>query len=336
MPRSSRFGHVETVSSGKFRARCTGPDGVRRSKTFKTKTDAQVWLSSMETSIAQKTWRPPEGGNTTVGTYADSYLARQDLRPSTRELYETTWRVRLRDAWANVPVADVSVDRVRAWHARASKSTGPTALAIAYRLLRSILNVAVADGVIAANPCRTGTAAAPRPAKPARTLTAAEVRVVADAVPSRYRSLVLVLGFGGLRFGEATALRRCDIEKGGQFIRVERIVRYVGKKWLVGPPKTDAGRRTVALPTFVGDALETTSTASSERRLTHSSSAQRQGTTWRVRTSRRPSRAHCGVPICRLRAFTGFATPVRHWPHQQELAPANSCTDWGTPPPRLR
>ncbi len=32
---------------------------------------------------------------------------------------------------------------------------------------------------------------------------------------------------------------------------VERSVRYLQGRWLVGPPKTDAGRRTVALPQFV-------------------------------------------------------------------------------------
>lgn len=64
----------------------------------------------------------------------------------------------------------------------------------------------------------------------------------------------LVLGFGGLRFGEATALRRRDVQDEGGSLRVERNARYVDKEWLVGPPKTDAGRRTVALPEFVATA----------------------------------------------------------------------------------
>ncbi len=256
MSRSSRFGHVEKLPSGKLRARCTGPDGVRRSKTFRTKTDARVWLSTVESRVAQKTWRPPESGRVTVGTYAASYLARTDLRASTRALYASTWARHLEEPWGSVPVAEATRERVRAWHSRATKTTKPTALAIAYRLLRSILNVAVGDGAISANPCQIKSAAAPKPATQARSLTASEVRAIAEAMPARYRALVLVLGFGGLRFGEATALRRCDVMPDGSVLSVERSARYVGNEWVVGPPKTDAGRRTVAMPGFVATAVE--------------------------------------------------------------------------------
>jgi hypothetical protein len=38
-------------------------------------------------------------------------------------------------------------------------------------------------------------------------------------------------------------------------IRVERNVRYVAKQWRVGPPKTDVGQRTVALPALVATSL---------------------------------------------------------------------------------
>lgn len=127
-------------------------------------------------------------------------------------------------------------------------ATGPTALAQAYRLLRAILNVAVRDGVIEMNPCRLRSAGAPKPARPSRSLTVSEVQALAEAVPARYRVLILVLAFGGLRFGEATALRRRDLGVDGSTVRVERSVRYISGAWLVGPPKSEAGRRTVALP----------------------------------------------------------------------------------------
>ncbi len=63
-----------------------------------------------------------------------------------------------------------------------------------------------------------------------------------------------MLAFGGLRFGEATALRRADILADGR-IRVERLVRFVSGRWLVGEPKTDAGRRMVTLPAGVSRTL---------------------------------------------------------------------------------
>ncbi len=79
--------------------------------------------------------------------------------------------------------------------------------------------------------------------------------LAAAAVPDRYSALVLTLAFGGLRFGEATALRRGDVTADGTLIRVERSVRYLAGEWVVGPPKTDAGRRAVALPAFVATTL---------------------------------------------------------------------------------
>lgn len=154
-------------------------------------------------------------------------------------------------AWLATVSADVTPARVRRWHEHAARSTGATALAQSYRLLRSILNVAIEDGAIPVNPCRLPKAASPEPATPARALTASEVQQLADALPARYRALALVLGFGGLRFGEGTALRRRDVSPDGSVLTVERSQR----SGVVGSPKTSAGVRTVALPAFVADAL---------------------------------------------------------------------------------
>ncbi len=133
-------------------------------------------------------------------------------------------------------------------------------MAQSYRLLRAILNVAVADEAIASNPCRLRGAGTPKASRPSRALTAAEALQLAaqlgrDRRTERYRALLLVLAFGGLRFGEATALRRSDVLSGGR-LRIERSVRRVEGRWVVGEPKTDAGHRTVTLPDAVAAALE--------------------------------------------------------------------------------
>lgn len=253
--RPSHFGSCDRLPSGKWRARYAGPDGKRRSATFKTKTDARAWLATAQADLVRKQWRAPEAGRRQVGAYASDYLSRNDLREGTRALYKGLWRLHLAETWQAVAVADVDAARVRQWHETAAKSTGPTALAQAYRLLRAILNVAVRDEVIGVNPCRLRSAGTPKPARPSRSLTVAEVQALAAAVPARYRVLILVLAFGGLRFGEATALRRCDVAADGTTVRVERSVRYLNGAWLVGPPKSEAGRRTVALPASVAEAL---------------------------------------------------------------------------------
>lgn len=66
---------------------------------------------------------------------------------------------------------------------------------------------------------------------------------------------VVVLSFGGLRLGGATALRRSDVSPGGR-LRVERSVRRISGRWVGGEPKTDAGSGTATLPAAIAAVLE--------------------------------------------------------------------------------
>jgi integrase len=80
-------------------------------------------------------------------------------------------------------------------------------------------------------------------------LTIAQVYALADATRLRYRALVLLACFCGLRWGELAALRRCDIDTDAGTVRVSRqLTEVAGQPPLFGPPKSDAGRRTVVIP----------------------------------------------------------------------------------------
>src|SRR4051812_30630046 len=173
-PRRDAFGSITKLTSGNYRVRLTSPDGKRRSATFPTKSDARAFLATQQADVVRKQWRAPEAGRRTVGSYAADYLARSDLRESTRGLYAGLWRHHLAEHWGDMPVGDVTPAKVRSWHTAAAKTTGATALAQSYRLLRSILNVAVHDDVIAANPCRLRNASTPKAARASRALTAPE------------------------------------------------------------------------------------------------------------------------------------------------------------------
>jgi hypothetical protein len=89
-----------------------------------------------------------------------------ELRRRHSSLYSGLWRHHLAEVWADVPVDEVTPAAIRSWHAKAGRTTGPTALAQAYRLLRAILNVAVADEVIQSNPCRLRGAGTPKASRP--------------------------------------------------------------------------------------------------------------------------------------------------------------------------
>jgi integrase len=72
----------------------------------------------------------------------------------------------------------------------------------------------------------------------------------------RFRALVLLATFASLRWGEVTALRRCDLDLGAGTVRVR--VAFVERSTgeiLLGPPKSKAGRRVVGIPKAIIPAL---------------------------------------------------------------------------------
>jgi integrase len=72
----------------------------------------------------------------------------------------------------------------------------------------------------------------------------------------RFRALVLLATFASLRWGEVTALRRCDLDldAGTVRVRVAFVERSTGEV-LLGPPKSRAGRRVVGVPASIIPAL---------------------------------------------------------------------------------
>ena len=130
----------------------------------------------------------------------------------------------------------------------------PTTIAKAYRLLRRILNVAVEAGYLPRNPAAIKGAGIERSAE-MRHISIPQLTALADAVPPRYRALILVAGFGGLRWAELVGLRRRHVDLAGARLHVVEQAAEVAGKFIVSPPKTDAGQRAVTLPTLAVTAL---------------------------------------------------------------------------------
>ncbi len=150
--------------------------------------------------------------------------------------------------WVVSKLAEISTDTIRSWRAtllREGRSEDRTAKA--YRLLRAVLNAAVDDGKIKRNPCRIKGAGDYRAAE-RLTATIAQVYALADRMPDRFRVLVLVAAFIGLRWGELIALRRCDVDLAGRVLHVRRRLAQPDRGGLQeGPSKSAAGARTLAL-----------------------------------------------------------------------------------------
>jgi hypothetical protein len=136
-----------------------------------------------------------------VREFADRWLAgRTDLADRTRELYRYLLDKHVIPTLGPLTLADLSPSTVREWHQKIANDH-PTTAAKAYRLLSTIMKTAVADEVIARNPCQVkGAASEKAPERPVASM--AEVQALADAMPENQRVAVLLASWCQLRRGE--------------------------------------------------------------------------------------------------------------------------------------
>lgn len=251
----STFGSVRRLPSRRWQA-SYWHEGKRHSGgTFPSKADANVWLARQQSDVHSGVWIDPDAGRERFGVYAEQWLAnRHDLRPRTRELYRSELNVHLLPAFETLPLGKITTARVRPWRA-AIEATKPVTAAKCYRLLRTILATAVEDGKLLVNPCTIKRAGQER--SPEREIpTAEQVVALAEALPERYRALVYTAAYGGLRLGECAALTRERVDLVHRTIAVlEQAQRVNGRGRIIVAPKTEAGRRTVAIPKTLADIL---------------------------------------------------------------------------------
>jgi integrase len=142
-----------------------------------------------------------------------------------------------------VPLAELDAMAVRGWLAKLERDgVGASTRAKSYRLLSRILGTAIESGYLARNPCTIRGAAA-EPAPEMRFATVAEVAALADAIPPRFRALVLVAAYTGLRWGELAGLRVKRVDLLHRRITVAEQLLEVRGRLAFGPTKTGAGLR---------------------------------------------------------------------------------------------
>jgi integrase len=255
-----RFGSVRKLPSGRYQVRYPGPDGVMRpgETTFTRKSEAERYLALVETQLAKREWIDPERGKIRLQDYAERWIAeRPNLRPRTVQLYSWTLGKHITPYLGGVPLNRLDTPMVREWRSRLlADGVSVTMAAKAYRLLRAILMTATKeDELIRINPCRIKGAdqekAAERP-----VLSVPQVFALAERMPDRFRAMVLLTTFASLRWGEAMGLQRCDIDLTVGTVRIRQaFVEQRGVGLVLGPPKSRAGVRAVALPRAVAPAI---------------------------------------------------------------------------------
>jgi hypothetical protein len=264
MRRRSGFGSVERLASGRYRARYTVPGTdpqvwVKAPETFARRVDADAWLARQRTALEDRVLRPAVlARRMTLQEYVDAWLrdrrsaSGQPLRPSTRRVYEHYLVKLVYPESGEVLLTELTPPLVSGWYRRLVPDR-PTLRARTYALLRGVLTTAIEDELIAVNPCRVRGASNARPATQTVVAGPAQVNELAAAMPAPLAAAVQIGAWCQLRNGEVLELRRKDMT--AELISVRRGVTWTRLGAHVGPPKTDAGVRTVSIPPHVRPVL---------------------------------------------------------------------------------
>jgi integrase len=260
---------TKRADTGRWRGRYYGPDGKQRSRDFDRKADAVDWLDEQKRLLRQRTWTDPDRAKVTVAQLWPEWTASKSLKPRTQLDYENLWQTCIEPTWGSIRLDRITPSGVAQWVAgmtsRKRESTterpiGPARKRKAYSVFAQVLDLAVADGRLPRNPARIQVGIGRRGVLPPlpsgrahRYLTHGDVSRFADAMGD-YRTFTLLLAYTGLRWGEAIALRVCDVDPMRARVRVERAFSDVGGVLRVETPKTHQSRD-VSLPGFLREPL---------------------------------------------------------------------------------
>jgi integrase len=192
------------------------------------------------------------GSRVTLREFYASYnlLLREGLTSNAVAAYDRAWRLRIEPSLGSVRVVDVRALAIL--NARASWDGADSTKQDALALLSRLLGLAVVDGLIAANPCRSlprsrGKAHDADPLS--RALTDEQVTRLLDLTafhPFGQRALA-GLAFTGLRLGELVGLRWEDVDFTSGLLTIRRTFSPDGHGRLVERPTKSGRVRSVPL-----------------------------------------------------------------------------------------
>lgn len=238
---------------------------TQRERVFTKSKAAHEHLTFVENSKLVGGYVDPNAGRVTVGEFGSKWLEEKPrLKPSSRAVMESAWRLHVVPTWGKLPISDVRTEDVAAWVARmgagtsaapdghVSRPLGPTSVRRSYGLLAGLLDEAVKRHRIVKNAAR-GVELPRKVPREHRYLTHDDVQRLAEAA-GEHRAIVLTLAYTGLRWGELSALRVRDLDMLRRRLTVARNAVRVGTSIVVGTPKTDKPR-SVPFPRFLAEQL---------------------------------------------------------------------------------
>ena len=254
------FGGIRTLPSGSFQA-TYWRDGKQHSQTFPPKTaltEVRQYLDTIHADIVRGKWLDPVAQDVTFREYAEEWLGngvrRGRIAPTTEAKYRGLLDRHLLKQFGSSHLGEIKSLKIERWYDGLA-ADHPSTAASAYRLLATIFNRAVKDRVLNLSPCDI-EGGGRDPVSKRDIATPGECQAAIDAIPEEYRCAVMLGAWGQLRRGEVLGLQRQDVDITEGTVGISRAwkVTETGKTTL-GPPKSEAGLRTLYMPQHVVAAL---------------------------------------------------------------------------------
>ena len=209
--RRSNFGSIRRLPSGRYRAtyRLDGAEHVAPA-TFRTKTDAEVFLNGMRTDMDRGGWIDSRHGRRTVRELGKEWIASNPHKAQTSIARDQS----ILTTHIYPLMADTRIDRVsrsQVQHLVNGWTGASTSIERQYKCLLALFNFAVKNGWVPKNPCIDIKRPQPIPAD-RHLLTPTEVLRLVEALGDRDRLALWTFAETGWRWGEVFGLRVANMD----------------------------------------------------------------------------------------------------------------------------
>ena len=237
-----------TKTGRKWRVQYRDPAGKVRSKRgFTRKSDAQTWADKNAVAVTEQTWIDPTKGSVTVtDLWPAFWAAKQHLEEGSLKVMEPAWRNHVQPVWGDRRVNSIRKSEVQAWIGEHKNQA--SVISRAFGILAGILDLAVEDGALLSNPIRG--AKMPHKPEPKKVYYTPEQVWALVEECSQIPAAVALAATSGPRWGETVGIQPRDLMPEQSRVRLQRAVKDVGGKVIVGPLKGHEAR-VIAVPRFV-------------------------------------------------------------------------------------
>lgn len=242
--------HVRQTAKGpRYDVRLRTPVGRQYKRSFRTRKEAETFEAREIADQSRGGWIDPQRSSISVAEWAAEWEASNPAkRPSSLARDEVILRLHILPGLGPRPLAAITpVDVQRLVNTWAKKSA-PRTVRRQYDVLRALMHAAVEADRLVKTPCR-GIKLPVRPDLDRPTITPAQLAALARAVGPDYELMVWLGAVLGLRWGECAGLRIGRIDfLNRQLTVAEQATRIAHGRITFGPPKSNAGRRSMSVP----------------------------------------------------------------------------------------